>query len=264
MSKTTKASEPVSEVAPVSVPETANPRLVVRLGRGRTGGTTGLDWMIQRARAQGRNPIVADCARNPTLSTLYGKEATVPPSDAAHDVKEWMGNCVLNPVAEERRSVALDLGGGQDQTLADFMQDTPLLPFCEEYEVTPVAAYFLGPDADDFDHAMAIRRAGFFSPPQVLLFLNEGVLRRTDSVEGAFGPLRDNPDFRSWVGEGARIIYMQNLAHLSDVRRRNMTLTQAAAKKDNPLGLSKAFAVRDWLKRLELEVTEAGAGAWML
>ena len=59
-------SEPQSEVAKVK------PSLIIRAGRGRTGGSTGLDLVIQRARFQGRRvkPLDGD-RRSKTLSTLY-------------------------------------------------------------------------------------------------------------------------------------------------------------------------------------------------
>jgi hypothetical protein len=88
------------------------PVLAVRLGRGRTGGTTFLDWLIQRARNQGRELIVADGdRRNADLAALYPGQAMQPPSDDTGDVKEWITS-VLIRMTETEQSVALDLGGG--------------------------------------------------------------------------------------------------------------------------------------------------------
>ena len=50
----------------------SRPVLAVRLGRGRTGGTTVLDFLVQRARRRGTTIKVADGdRRNATLSDLY-------------------------------------------------------------------------------------------------------------------------------------------------------------------------------------------------
>ena len=55
----------------IDVVET-KPCLLIRAGRGRTGGSTGLDLAIQRARHAGRRvkPLDGDL-RSKTLSTLY-------------------------------------------------------------------------------------------------------------------------------------------------------------------------------------------------
>ena len=71
-----------------------------------------LDWLIQRARNQGREVIIADGdRRNADLAGLYPGQAMQPPSDDTGDVKEWITS-VLIRMAEMGQSVALDLGGG--------------------------------------------------------------------------------------------------------------------------------------------------------
>jgi hypothetical protein len=50
----------------------AQPVLGIRMGRGRTGESTFLDGLTQRARAAGRRVVIADGdVRNSTLSGLY-------------------------------------------------------------------------------------------------------------------------------------------------------------------------------------------------
>ena len=242
------------------------PRLMVRLGRGRVGGTTWLDYSVQRARKQGRNPLIADSARNPTLSGLYS-DAMKPASEAVSDQKEFTGT-ILNTMVRERRSCAFDLGGGQDQNLADFVQDIDLIAFCERKGVVPVAVYILGPDPDDFEHALAIRDAAFFRPKHELIVLNEGVLRRGEDPNGAFGRIKEHPEFLGWVETNARVIYMRSLACLPDVRRLGLSLNEAAENKPNAQGkvldMVKAFMVEDWIGKLDAEVADVKAQDWML
>ena len=69
--------------------------LAVRMGRGRTGGSTLLDWLVQRARTEGRGVAVGDGdRRNPTLAGLYPPGtlggATQPATDETADVKDWI------------------------------------------------------------------------------------------------------------------------------------------------------------------------------
>ena len=80
--------------------------LAVRWGRGRTGDTTFLDWLIQRARNQGREVIVADNdRRNADLAGLYPGQTMQPPSDE-HRRREGMDHSVLIRMAETEQSVA--------------------------------------------------------------------------------------------------------------------------------------------------------------
>ena len=151
------------------------PVLAVRLGRGRTGGTTFLDWLIQRARNQGREVIIADGdRRNADLAGLYPGQAMQPPSDDTGDVKEWITS-VLIRMAEMARSVALDLGGG-DRVLAEYGRDLALVEFCQETGAQPLALCFMGPDTADLEHVLTIVRAGYFRPDRMILVLNENLV----------------------------------------------------------------------------------------
>jgi hypothetical protein len=47
------------------------PVLAVRFGRGRTGGTTFLDFLVQRARRAGRAVMIADGDPKKGLANLY-------------------------------------------------------------------------------------------------------------------------------------------------------------------------------------------------
>ena len=77
--------------------------LVGRMGRGRTGGTTLLDWAIQFARGQGRAVAIGDGdRRNATLAGLYPPGtvggATQPDSDEVPDVKDFMTSLLSDMV----------------------------------------------------------------------------------------------------------------------------------------------------------------------
>ncbi|PWC26665.1 hypothetical protein [Teichococcus aestuarii] len=258
---TRKTALAVPAPAVGGVPE-MQPRLVVRLGRGRTGGTTGLDWMVQRARREGRDPIIADAARNPTLSRLYPGEALTPSSTDVVEVKDWLTS-VLDRMLTERRSAVLDLGGGQDSTLAEYVRDLDLLAFCHDVGVLPVAVYFLGPEADDFAHAHAIWREGYFNTPQTLLVLNEGVLKRGQNPAGAFQGIQADPDFIAWVEAGAVPVYMRSLAPLDAMRELLLNFEAAMADRpgrgDGKLGPTRAWQVKSWNAALENEMREVGA-----
>ena len=87
--------------------------LAVRHGRGRTGGSTFMDLLIQRARAANRLVIVGDGdLRNATLASLYppgtAGGATQPVSDKIPDVKDWITS-LAGEMVESRASLILSL-----------------------------------------------------------------------------------------------------------------------------------------------------------
>jgi hypothetical protein len=90
---------PVMEVSSPENPGVRPPVLAVRLGRGRTGGTTGLSLLIDLARSQGRRIIAADGdRRNATLASFY-PDAMQPPSDDTADVRDWIAD-VLDKITD--------------------------------------------------------------------------------------------------------------------------------------------------------------------
>lgn len=248
-----------------AVPE-EQPKLAIRLGRGNVGGTTNFDAQIQLARLAGRNPVIFDGARNPSLAALY-PEAIVPASSELPDVKAALTR-VLDIVVGERRSAAIDLGGGQDNSLASYVRDLELLEFCEAMNVMPVAEFFLGADLEDLRHALAIWDDGYFRPAQAIAWMNEGVLRMGQTPKGAFDPMREHQGFQDWVRQGVRPIYMPRLACLDEIRRHKQSLNDAAQNLQNAegdrIGLTNAWTVRKWRDGLKKEAEEVGAGEWLL
>lgn len=237
------------------------PILAVRLGRGRTGGTTGLDWLIQRAQANNRPIIVADGdKRNATLSGLYNGKTMSPPTDETADVKDWISS-VLNRMAKERTSVALDLGGG-DRVLQEYGRDLDMVGFCDSAHAEPLALYFLGPEADDLEHAYTVFEAEVFRPKHMLLVLNEGLVKMGQSPASAFRRTIDSEPFHKMLDAGAQVIYMTRLPCMDQVRELRVALNDTAkiAEKCGPVF---AFMVKRWLDRLEDQCTDAEVTSWL-
>ena len=94
----------------------SRPVLAIRFGRGRTGGTTFLDFLIQRARRAGRTVTIADGDRKkPTLAGLYppGESggALRPRGKDIADVMEWVTE-ITSQAAADQVSMVLDMGAG--------------------------------------------------------------------------------------------------------------------------------------------------------
>jgi len=235
--------------------------LAVRLGRGRTGGSTGLDWLIQRAESEKREVIIADGdKRNATLSALYNGKSVQPETDEIPDVKDWISQ-VLDCMVASRRSVVLDLGGG-DRVLPEYVRDLDLVGFCNHAGAFPLALYFIGPDADDLEHAWKIFTAEVFRPERTVIVLNEYLVKAGQTPATAFAKTVKNGQLMEMAQEGARMIYMPRLPCMGRVRELGLPLN-AAAEGSKELGPTAAFMVRRWLHRLEDECERAGIDDWL-
>ena len=247
-----------------------SPILATRLGRGRLGGSTVCDFIIQRGRKAGRSVMVADGdRRNPTLAGLYPPGApggaSVPSSDEMGDMKDWITEQVGQMVTS-RSSMVLDLGGG-DRVLSDYGQDLPLADFCTASGVDCLPLYFTGPEKDDFDHIVAIREARYFAAPQAVLFLNESLVRSGKTTAGAFDEMLDRREFEEMQSGGVRLIFIPRLPCMTEFRASGLSFYDAAGNKPGrngkPMDPVRQFMVKTWIERLESQFVETGIADWL-
>jgi hypothetical protein len=251
-------------------------RLLIRAGRGRTGGSTGLDLAVQRARHQGRRvkPLDGDL-RSRTLSTLYPAEdeqgrqiqdgASAPRSDELPDLKEWLSGELDNMVGE-RVSRVLDLSGG-DRVMQEYVRDLALMDFCRDYGVEPTLAVYLGPEMEDFRHATELLVSGEFRCERTLLILNEGVIRQGQTTSGAFDPIILRPEFQALTDEGARPVFMRRLTCMPVLRERGLRFYDVGYRTVGTVGekISPTLShmTKTWLERFERELLETRAAEWL-
>jgi hypothetical protein len=248
----------------VAVRTVPKKRLVVRFGRGRLGGTTYLDALAARATKDGRELILVDAdVRNPSLSKLYPAART--PTNGSPEAFGNLMMQVLGDLAEHpgQCTALVDIGGGQDRAMADFIRDLDLSGFCREEVVQAVGVYVLGPDPDDLSHAISVRNARLLEGSGTILVLSEAIVKRNQTPESAFAPLYEAPAFGAWVKAGAVPVPVQNLACLGLLRDLELSLTAArqgrAGKDGKTLNRVEQFMVKDWFRRFEEEHEKAGA-----
>ena len=208
------------------------PVMAVRHGRGRTGGSTFADYLIQRARHAGRPILIGDGdRRNATLASLYPPSekggASQPETDETPDVKDWIGRLV-GQMVEARTSLILDLGAG-DQVLAEFGRELALPDFCESVGVLSLSIYMIGPDLEDFEHVLKIAKAGVFESKQSLLVMNESLVRTGKTPAKAFDHILKHPEVENLIAEDLRILMMPRILYLDQVRKTGLNFFDAAA-----------------------------------
>lgn len=244
--------------------------LAVRHGRGRTGGSTFADYLIQRTRREGREIIVGDGdRRNATLAGFYppGTEggAHQPPSDQTPDVKDWIGHLV-GKMVEERSSLIFDLGGG-DQALAEFCRELSLSEFCASVGVAPLSIYMTGPEVEDFEHIVTIHRSKVFETERSMLVFNESLVRAGKTPEGAFDAIMERPEILELMETGTEIVVMPRIIHIAEVRKAGLGFYEAvegkAGRDGKPLDPLKRFSIKTWLDRMDAQLSSGTFREWL-
>jgi len=228
------------------------PKLVVPLGRGKTGKTTFTRWSAERAFNAGRPTVLADADRtNATLAAFFD-HVVRPPSPDANRMKTWL-NEILEVQIEQKFSMYLDLGGG-DLILKEHARELGLVEMCQRYGVDPVAVHFLGSDQDDLAYLRDIERSGAFSPERTVIVFNQGILASHLSLTDAFDALLDQEVYRKVAERGARTVFMPRLSCMAEIDRRRLLFDDAVAgrtKDGKPFGLVNRQIVTMWLRAMD-------------
>jgi len=243
------------------------PCLIIREGRGRLGGTMFLDLLIQRAREEGRRvkPLDGDL-KSRTLTAIYpavgidgeaiGDGASAPASDDIVTLKDWIQGH-LNDMTEDRVSRVLDLSGG-DRVMQELVLDLRLRSFCHDFGVGLTNVVMLGPDIEDFNHAMDRIRSEDSRGDRVILVLNEGVIRQGQTTEGAFDAIMGHPDFKATLRAGARFVLLKRLSCMPVLRERRISFYDAALGRLDRTGAKVPPTVQHmtkvWLASFEQSV----------
>jgi len=235
------------------------PVLAVRFGRGRTGGTTFLDFLVQRARRAGRAVMIADGDPKKGLANLYPPDAPGgairPRGTDIRDVMEWVTE-VTSQMADAQSSMVLDMGAG-DKVLFEHSKDMALPEFCGSAGVRTLPIYSLGPDSEDFDEVMNVFEAGYFRSERSLVVLNESLIKTGKGAGGAFDFIMSDPRLLRLAGS-VPPVKMPRLACMDALRNEGLTFYEAAegkrGKSGRPMSLGHQFMVKTWINKMEREL----------
>jgi hypothetical protein len=241
----------------------STPKLVLALGRGKTGKSTWIRWAVETALEQGAAPVIADADRtNATLAAFF-ENVTRPESPEDEDVRLWLNDFVDRQI-EQRFSAFLDLGGG-DLILKTWARDLELAPFLEKHDVTPVAVHFLGCDLDDLSYLRDVEESAKFTPRHTVIVLNEGLVPTGRVVRTAFAPIIAHEVFRKVLDRGAQVVRMPRLACMHEVEQRRLSFDDAAAGMVKPgqdkIGPVNRQLIAIW--RREMAAAFSKVAQWM-
>jgi len=232
----TSKREPVPEIERAGdasqppIDMTDAPKLLLALGRGKTGKSTFVRWAAERSLGLGGLPVIADADRtNATLAAFF-ENVERPPSPADDDVLDWLEGFADRQITE-RFSAFLDMGGG-DLVLKNWAASIDLAPFLVENGITPVALHFMGSDIDDLTYLRDIET--IFQPRHTAIVLNEGTLSPGRVARKAFAPILRHDIFLAAAERGAQVVRMPALACMQEVEIRGLGFQDAQAGKVKP------------------------------
>jgi hypothetical protein len=239
------------------------PKLILALGRGKTGKSTFIRWAAETALERGAEPVIADADRtNATLAAFF-ENVTRPESPEDEDVRLWLNDFVDRQI-DSRFSALLDLGGG-DLILKTWARDLELAAFLEHHDVVPVAVHFLGCDLDDLSYLRDIEESARFRPPQTVIVLNEGLVPTGRVVRTAFRPIIEHEVFRQVLNRGAVVVRMPRLACMHEIERRRLPFADAEAGRvkagQDRIGPVNRQLIAIW--RREMASAFANIAQWM-
>jgi hypothetical protein len=261
---------PKTEPATSPVMGARRPVAAVRAGRGRNGGSTVSDLLIQLGRVEGREIVIADGdLRNSTLARFYPPGtpggALQPASDDLYDMKEFFTSA-LGKAIEAGASLVADFGGG-DRFLQEYGRELALVEMCESVGIEPLALYVTGPDPDDFEHVLSIWKAKVFRPRRALLFLNEHLVSHDRSPVGAFDALMRRSEMAEMIAQGVKVIVVPRLSSMIQMREAGLSIFDAMNGRPGttgaPLDPIRRFMVKHWLGLINRSLVDANVLDWL-
>ena len=257
-------------------PPPPQPWWLIRGGRGRVGGSTFLDFVVQWSRHHGRRvkPLDGDL-RSRTLSVLYPKAdasgapvrdgADAPPSEDFVAMKAWFGGELDQSVGEDICRV-VDFGGG-DRVMQEYGSELKIGEFCQRFSLGLIWAFVLGPDPEDLQHVVQVLRSGHMTGGRVLLVLNEGVIRQGQTTTGVFDATSADPEYRDLLRDDAQTFVMPRLACMDLLRERGLGFYEAAAGMVDRDGKRAAPTLQHmtgkWVEKMEFQLEVSGAAGWL-
>jgi hypothetical protein len=228
--------------------EAARRRLILALGRGKSGKTLWSRWLVETMRARGVSPVAADADWSTPGLSRHDEGAVRLSSEPQADTN-WWKTVLANGDELAGRPVVVDFS--LDAGLVRKV-DPEGTNFAERYtplgfDVTKVV--FFAPDVGDV--ATFINIGAAVTAASTLLVLNEGAIgsRKSDR----FDAVQADPAIREAVEKGASVVRMPEL-HLDQGRVSEIVNLKAFAEGDRhetkPLSFER-HAVRIWFGRME-------------
>jgi hypothetical protein len=227
----------------------ARRRLILALGRGKSGKTIWARWLTEAMRARGINPVVADADTDGTGLCRY-EEGALRLYRQDRAVQSWWDAVLSDSEDRIGRPVVVDFSLNQGVIVRVDPEGTDFRDRYAEigFDVTKVC--FFAPDADDAD-AFGDNGA-LVTATDTLLVLNEGAPGERGINQ--FDRVLAHPAVRGAIDHGARVVRMPTLrwdlvADRHEIRSL-IEFSRLGVPGQEPLAF-KRLAMRTWLERMQ-------------
>lgn len=232
----------------------ARRRLILALGRGKSGKTIWARWLMEAMRARGINPVMADADTDGSGLRRYEESALRLSRNDGE--QSWWDAILADGEDRSGRPVVVDCSLNQgvihrvDPEGTDFRDRYAEIGF----DVTKVC--FFAPDTGDAD--AFVSNGARVTATDTLLVLNEGAPGERGSRQ--FDSVLAHPEVREAIDHGARVARMPTLR--SDLASDREIVSLIAFSKigvpgQEPLAF-KRVTMRTWLGRMETAFSPFG------
>ncbi|GBQ38522.1 hypothetical protein AA11237_1822 [Acidocella aminolytica 101 = DSM 11237] len=236
------------------------PKIILTAGRGKTGKTTFLRWIVEMATMENKAPLLADIdPTNATFSTFF-EDVSRPDTFNQTAVRDWLQD-FMEYAIKEKQTAVIDLGGG-DTILRTIAAEMPGFDaMIEEAGLAMVMFYLAGPHPEDLTPAATLGALGF-KPRARAFVLNEGVTPPGQSRDQVFSRVISSNVYRDETADGALTLWMPRLHAAEAVEARTASFVAARdGQTEPPLGVFNRSRVGHWLKAMDAQF--AGVKSWM-
>ena len=244
-------------------------RAIVKVSRGRLGGSTYLTALAERAILGGRPTLLADGDRHNkgiSQSPLYAEHGL--PLPAASDrvtMQRWLTDA-FGAAVERRKNLVLDIGGG-DELVQEYAATSGLIEAGEALGITVIGLFMYGTEPGDLDFIGQLQASGKFNPTRSLIVQNEWAAPEGMPPQRAFDEAGTAERIALLKVRALKQVRMPRLLCMGQVMESGLSFHEAAEGKrgrsGTPLGPMERFWVKKWLGDIDTDVMENGAEAWV-
>lgn len=236
------------------------PKIIFVIGRGKTGKTTLLRWIAEKALDAGRAFLMADIDPTNASFSSYFPEVARPAGYDPVEVRSWLVRFIGYTV-EQKHTAVIDLGGG-DTALRSLLTEMPtLFAEIEAAGLVPVALYMCGPQPDDLAPIVTLSSHGFAPEARAIVF-NEGLAEAGLPRDQGFAEAVRNPIVKREIQDGAVVLWMPRLFAAAAVENRRSSFGDARdGKTEFKLNMFDRTRVRTWLEAMDRRF--GGVETWM-
>lgn len=249
-------------------PTPRNPRLIVLLGRQRTGKTLLAQWYAETTTRDLPLRILDADQGEQVLSDRL--EEAVPSPRADDDRRAWLEAEIEKQVtaaATEPYDVLLD-PGGSDPQMKRWGVQLDMVDMLQSAGVDVVAIHLLGPDVADLAYMKDIEEGNLFCPLRTIVLFNKALVSAGQTPQSAFAEVVKSDPVKRIMKRGGRVLGRDDKP-LSIEPLRDMPFIEANKLKlldvINRRGAAPLFVVartRTWLNG-PMAALRAELGDWI-